>query len=258
MHLNGLDLLFWAAGFGAHLILLFVLLIRYRFRQFPIFTAFILANVLRTVVLYLVQRMGTKANYFYTFWSLGILDMLLQISVVYEMYSLTFRPLGTWAPDTRAALKRLGVAAVAVAAGLTWLAAPRARLWIQVVVIKGSLFSSALMTELFVGMIALSVKAGLPWKTHVARISQGLGFYSMVDVLVEAGHSYYGVGRNLQVYTALSQVRMSTYLICVFYWAFMLWREAPAARKMPKRLLSQLIQLNSMADSKLESIRVRK
>jgi len=258
MHLTGLDLLFWAAGFGAHLTLLSVLLIRRRFRQFPIFTAFIFTNVLRTIVLYFTESLGTKATYFYTFWLLGILDMLLQISVVYEMYALTFRPLGAWARDTRPAFKWLAMSTVGVAAALTWLAAPHARLWMQVVVIKGNFFSSVLMTELFVGMIALSVKAGLPWKTHVARISQGLGLYSAVDVLVEAGHSYFGVGHGVHIYTTLSQVRMSAYLVCVGYWIVMLWREAPAAREMPERVLGQLNELKSAVDSDLERIRVRK
>lgn len=114
------------------------------------------------------------------------------------------------------------------------------------------------MTELFVGMIALSVKAGLPWKTHVARISPGLGLYSLVDVLVEAAHSYFGVGRSVQIYTDLSQVRKSAYLVCVGYWIVMLWREAPAARKILERFLGQLIELKNAVDADVERIRVRK
>lgn len=258
MHLTGLDLLFWVAGFGAHLTLLFVLFIRRRFRQFPIFTAFILTNVLRTIALYLVERIGTKAAYFYTFWSLGILDTLLQLSVVYELFALTFRPQGAWVRDLRGSFKWLAASTIAVAAGMTWLAAPHARLWMQVVVIKGNFFSSVCMSELFVGMIALSVRAGLPSKTHVARISQGLGFYSLVEVLIEAGHSYFGVSRNEQVYATLSHVRMSAYLICVAYWIVMLWRQAPPSREMPERTLGQLIELKRVVESDLERIRVRK
>ncbi|HEY2467780.1 MAG TPA: hypothetical protein VGI45_08050 [Terracidiphilus sp.] len=258
MHLTGLDLLFWAAGLLAHLILLAVLLIRRRFKQFPIFTAFILANILRTAILYIVGHYGTKHIYFYTFWSFGVLDTMLQLAVVYEMYSLTFRPLGTWASDVQDAFRWLAVLTIAVAAGLTWLAAPHARLWVQVVVIRGNFFSSVCMSELFVGMIALSAKAGLPWKTHVARISQGLGIYSVIDVLIEAAHSYFGVIRNVQTYTTLSHVRMCAYLFCVAYWTIVLWRNAPAARRMPEHLLRQLIHLQVAVDSDLERIRVRK
>jgi hypothetical protein len=77
MHLTGLDFLFWAVGFGEYTILLLVLLIRRRVRMFPIFTAFIFSNLARTVALYFISVYGTKASYFYSFWSLGILDTIL-------------------------------------------------------------------------------------------------------------------------------------------------------------------------------------
>jgi hypothetical protein len=258
MHLTGLDLLFWAAGLVAHLVLLSVLLIRRRFKTFPIFTVFILSNIARTATLYFVAQHGNGTSYFYTFWSLGILDTLLQLAVVYEMYSHTFRPHGTWARDIRGTFAWIAAVAIAVAAGLTWLAAPHARLWMQVVVIKGNFFSSVALSELFVGMIALSVKAGLPWKTHVARISPGLGAYSMIDLVIDTGHSYFGVGRNTQTYTMLSHFRMSAYLVCVAYWIFMLWRNAPDPRQLPDSLHGQLIRLQNVVNSDLERIRVRK
>jgi hypothetical protein len=258
MHLTGLDLLFWAAGFGEHLTLFFVLVIRRRVRTFPIFTALIFSNMARTVALYVMSICGTKANYFYLFWSLGILDTVLQLSVVYEMYSLTFRPLGAWARDVRGAFVWLVAMSVAVAAGLTWLAAPHARLWMQVVVIRGNLFSSACMSEFFAGMVVLAVKAGLPWKNHVARISQGLGVYSIIDVLIEAGHSYFGVGRDTQIYATLSHIRIAIYLCCVAYWIVTLWRNAGDSRRLPDQMRGQLIQLQTMVDSDLEKIRARK
>ena len=258
MHLTGLDLLFWAAGLGAHLILLCVLLIRRRFKVFPIFTAFIAANIGRTIALYFVRLYGGKTTYFYTFWLLGVLDTLLQLSVVYEMFFLTFRPLGEWAEDVRGAFVWLVTLSIAIAAALTWLATPHARLWMQVVVIKGNFFSSVCMSELFVGMVVLAVKAGLPWKTHVARISQGLGVYFLVDVLIEAGHSYFGVDGNIQTYTMLSHFRMIAYLICVAYWTIMLWRKEPDLRKLPQSLRGQLSQLQNMVDPELYRIRARK
>jgi hypothetical protein len=257
MQLTGLDLLFWAAGLGAHLVLLSVLWIRRRFKVFPIFTAFIFANVGRTVTLYFVRLLGTRFSYFYTFWSLGVLDTVLQLAVVYEMYSLTFRPLGVWARDLRGAFIWLVTASIAVAAGLTWLATPQASLWMQVVMIKGSFFSSACMSELFVGMMVLAVNSGLPWKTHVARISQGLGVYSIIDVLIEAGHSYYGLERDSLTYTTLSHFRMTAYLFCLAYWIAMLWRNAPDSRRLPEKMRGQLIQLQNIVDSDLEKIRAR-
>src|SRR5580700_5919996 len=98
MHLSGLDLLLWATGLMAHIILLCVLVVRQRLRAFPIFTTLIVTNICRTAALALVEVLGNRTEYFYTYWSFGLLDTILQLLVVYEMYSCTFRPLGIWAP----------------------------------------------------------------------------------------------------------------------------------------------------------------
>lgn len=258
MQLTGLDLFLWAAGFGAHCSLLLVLLVRKRFRQFPMFTSLIMVDIARTVILYFVRTYGTSSNYFYTFWSLGVLDTVLQLSVVYEMYAHTFRPLGAWASDVRTDFIRVLAIAIIIASLLTWLAAPHARLWLQVVVIKGNFFSSICLCELFVGMTVVSVRSGLPWKTHVARISQGLGIYSAIDALIEVGHSYFGVADDTRIYTELSHFRMCAYLLCVGYWIITLWRDAPKPKPIPKQLLRQMLQLQNIVESDLEEIRERK
>src|ERR1700733_1049259 len=153
MHLTGLDFFLWAASFFGHVTLLFVLFFRRRARTFPLFTAFIFANILRTVALYLIARFGTKATYFYTYWYLAIFDVVLQLCVAYELASGIFRPLGMWAKDVRRSFVWLGSLSVVIAGALTWLASPPTRFWMQSVMIKGNLFSASLMSELFVAMI---------------------------------------------------------------------------------------------------------
>ena len=93
MHLTGLDLLFWAAGFVENLGLLFVLWYRRRASAFPFFTTLATLIVVKTIALYFVNLYGTKNAYAYTYWTLAILDMTLQLCVVYEIASLVFRPL---------------------------------------------------------------------------------------------------------------------------------------------------------------------
>jgi hypothetical protein len=258
MHLTGLDLLFWAASFFGHVILLVVLFLRRRARTFPLFTAFICANILRTISLYLIARFGTKATYFYTYWYLAIFDVGLQLGVVYELASGIFRPLGVWTKDIRRSFVWLGCLSVSIAAALAWLARPSTRLWMQSVMIKGNLFSAALMSELFVSMIALSVTVGLPWRTHITRIAQGLGVYSIIDVLVEAAHSYFGLGRDTRAYEALSHMRITVYLACTTYWIIMLWREAPQPRELPEQMRRDLLALQKRAEYSLQSLRSRR
>ena len=256
MHLSGVDLFYWAAGFVGHLVLLLVLWKRGRAREFPIFTAWIASNLARTILLAVAARFGSKAFYYYLYWSLAVIDSALQFGIVYEMYALTFRPLGEWAKDVRNAFAWLLALGLLIAALLTEMARPHTRLWIQEVTVWGNLFSSAWMSELFVGMLAIAVRAGLPWKAHVARISQGLGAYSLFGVIIETGYSYFGLDRNAQVYAALSHIRMTVYLCCLLYWVVMLWKNAPDPKEMSMELRQHLAGLQARVEHDLQTIRI--
>src|SRR5258708_16189600 len=93
MHLTGLDLLFWAAGFLENLGLLFVLWYRRRARGFPFFTALITLIVIKTIVLYFVLHYGSKDSYFYSYWSLTVLDTTLHLCVVSDTPPPVSKPL---------------------------------------------------------------------------------------------------------------------------------------------------------------------
>jgi hypothetical protein len=258
MRLTGLDLLFWAAGFVGQLALLFVLWYRRRARDFPCFTALITLNVARTMDLYLVLHYGTKAEYFYSYWSAAVVDVILQLCVVYEIASRVFRPLDVWARDVRSNFVWLVSLSLFVASGLAWLESPPARTWMQAFVTKGNLFTAALQSELFVAMMALSINARLPWRTHVAKIAQGLGAYSLISVLFETGHSYFGIGRDLPAFIVLSHVRMAAYLGCVTYWIISLWSNERPARKMTEEMRENMFTLQTQVEYHLQDLRSRK
>ncbi len=258
MHLTGLDFFFWAVGFFENLGLLFVLWYRRLARSFPFFTALAILSVLRTIVLYFVHSYGTKDSYFYTYWLLAILDTMLQLGIVYEIASRVFRPVGVWAGDVRGSFLWMVGLSTTVALGLSWLASPPARTWRESFVTKGTLFAAALMSELFVLMMSLSISAGFPWRTHVAKIAQGLGAYSLVSVLIETGHSYFGVGREAPAFVFLSRVRIASYLTCVAYWAVMLWRKEQLSRQMTKEMSERLFTLQRRVEYDLQNLRSRK
>jgi hypothetical protein len=256
MHLTGIDLLFWVAGFVAHVVLLLILWIRHRAATFPFFTILIASYVMRTVVLYFTALAGGKHAYLVAYLSLGSVDLTLQLCVVYEMASHVFRPLGNWAPDARIRLAWIVLASIAIAASLTWLSAiPPAHTLLRTILIRGNFFSAVLMTELFAGMIALSVTIRLPWKTHAARIAQGLGFYSFVCILIEAGHSYFGIDHGMRIAADLTYFRMLSYMICAGYWIVMLWLDAPVPKTLPNKMKAQLLTLQSLVEADLQRIR---
>jgi hypothetical protein len=255
MLLTNLDLLLWVAGFFGHVSLLLVLLLRRRARVFPVFTTLILLNITRTIALFLINREGSKAAYFYTFWSVAAADVVLQFGVVYELASRVFRPLGQWAADIRMRLGAWVAASIGFALLITWIPRPPSRLWIQVVVLKGSFFSAALMSELLVGMMVLSFIAGLSWSSHVAKISQGFGLYSVATLVFETANTCFGLTGSDRVYGQLSRLRMVLYLCCVVYWIVSLWRNAPPVRRMPERVRQQVSVIGRALDGRLNALR---
>lgn len=255
MPLTDLDLLLWVTGFLGHVTLLLILLLRGRARTFPIFTALIVLNVTRTIALFLISREGTKATYFYTFWSLASADVALQFGVVYELASKVFRPLGEWAADIRTKLAVWVAGSICFAALLTWIPKPQSRFWMQVLLLKGSFFSAALMSELFVGMVVLSSIAGLSWSSHAAKISKGLALYSVATLIFETANTSFGLNGNDRIYDELSRVRMVLYLCCVMYWIIALWRQAPPARRMPDLVRQQVSVINRALECRLDAFR---
>jgi hypothetical protein len=258
MSLTSMDLLFWAVGFLLNITLLVILCYRHRAKAFPFFTALIAFVVVKTMILYVVQHYGTHAAYFYTYWSLSAMDTMLQLCVVYEVASQVFRPLDCWAPDVRTSFVWLASLSLIVALGMTWLASPPARTWVQSFATKGNLFAAAFMSELFVAMLVISVHAGFPWQTHVAAIAQGLGGYSLIIVMIETGHAYFGVGREMPAFVALSHVRMVAYLGCITYWAFTLSRDEQPARLMSHEMRETVLALQTRMEYHLKDLRSRK
>ena len=256
MHLSRAIFSFWAAGLIAHMLLLIVLLARHHAKTFPLFTTLIAANVLNSIALYQIALHGSKHTYFVAYFAFAILDLALQLSVTYELARHVFCPTGTWARDIRTGFLILVLASLGIALLLACLPSPPEKTVLGMLLDRGNLFSSALQCELLVGMIAFSSTANLPWNTHVARIAQGLGFYSLIGLLTEAGHNI--LTRNTMAYDSLTYVRMSTYLLCASYWIVMLWLPAPDPQELPAEAQRQLFTLQRRVEYDLRKLRAFK
>ncbi len=243
MQWTRLDLLFWAAGLFGHLALLAAIIIRQRFRSFPWFTSFIFVSVCQTVSLYAIHRSGTKAEYFYTYWTFAMLETVLRLGVFYEIASIVFRPVGLWAADIRRQFALLVLISFGVAALFAWFALPPAKLPVQTIFIKGSLFVAVLTSELFIVTAFLSTRVGLVWRSHVLQIAQGLGAYAIATLVVEAADSYFGISGLGTTYRLLQHCRIAVYLCILGYWTGALWRSEPQRREITAQMRSRLFSL---------------
>jgi hypothetical protein len=257
MNLSGVQGFLWAAAFVAECLLLAVLLLRRRADSFPAFNIQIVFNVASSIVLYsLALRLGVGSwPYFLTYLPLACVDEAIQLVVFYELAVHVFCPTGVWARDVRRAFLRLIVASCVLALGLSMAASPSTANRYQTFLLHSNLFTSILMSELFVGMMVLSATAGLPWKTHVARIAQGFGAFALISFALDAMKSYLGHVDGSDVYMNLSNGVKFAYLGCAGYWIVTLWQDAPAPRELPDAVLMQIYTLQRRVENDLLHIR---
>jgi hypothetical protein len=245
--LTVLDRFLWALGFLGQCGLLAVLIVRRRTATLPVFTALIAMNIVRSIILYFTLGHVSKDQYFYTYWTLAMVDVALQFGLAYQLATHIFQPLGGWAPDVRRSFITAIAGSIAVASLLTWLAAPPTKTLRLAIFLRVDLFSSVLMTEIFVAMVALSVTLGLPWRTHLARVAQGIGIYSLTGILLDAAHTYFGTHKGVATFNLLTQLQSGLYLVCLGYWTVTLAQSEPAPRKMPEELHNELRALQTRA-----------
>jgi len=246
LHLSGFDFVNWLASFLGNLVLLAVLFGKRRFESFPVFTSWIVLSVIRTITLFFVRFLGSS-SYFYVFWSFAFVDLSLQLVVFYEAAIHIFRPGPVWASHVRRAFAWIISLALLIGIGMTWLGVPATGELRGTIVIRADFLSSVLMSELFVGMLILSFRLGLPWKTHVARIVQGLGVYSMIGIISGSLQTYVGFPKDHAAYNAIFRCRVVGFLICQWFWIVSLYMEAPEPRKLPKEMHRQLILVQKRA-----------
>ena len=255
MQSSGFAVFAWIASFLGNLLLALVLFYRGRARSFPIFTVYIVTQIIDLIVLYVVIRHASLTIYRYFYWSTNWLEQILQICVFYEIAVHVFCPTGVWARDVRKTFMGLIVLSLIMASLLTWLAHPSAPYLHITLYLRSSLFSAVLLSELCVAMVVLSGTVGLPWKTHVARIAQGLGAYSIVRVATGIIQNAVGIHPGWHVYTISSHASDMTYIICAFYWVATLYAEAPAPRELPEAMRLQIYTLHRQVENDLTRIR---
>jgi hypothetical protein len=255
MHLSGFDRFAWAASFIGQILILFVLLVRHRARSFPIFTIYMAVQIGMTLVLYPISYHYPLATYRHWYWALSILCEIFDLLVIYEIAVSVFCPTGKWAQDVRRIFIAWASGSVIVALLLAWTAQPAAPRPIQTFILRNFLFCAVLSSELFVGMVFLSSTVGLPWKTHVARIAQALGAYSILTVILSVITDFVGLAHQQHTYIELSRVRNAFYLACEVYWIVMLWADAPAPRELPEAMRAQIYSLQRQVENDLIRIR---
>lgn len=237
MQLSAIDWTLWAAGFLGHAAVLFALWRKGGWRSFPWFTAWIVAGLLRTTTLFMLHKHGQTNLYSKVYWYGQLPELLLQLGVVWDLARALLRPQGRWMYGTRRLAVVGAIIAVIFALGLTWTAAPTAPTSLWSFLIRGNLFSVALVSELALAVIVTAQYFGLAWRHWVFGLAAGWMVLCLVTFGVEAAHSYFGYGK---LYHSLVHVRMYAELIAFAVWIVVFSRPQPVVRPISPELLNAL------------------
>ncbi len=243
MKVSLLDNALWAASFAGNAVLFFVLIFRERWRQFPIFTAWMGYYVIENIVAYLILSFN-PVFYSTVYWVMFSLDFLLQIALIFEITHVVLRPTGSWVQDARSTFLLWGLAGAFLAAGLTIAVHPLVHRSADTWGIRAFLFTSLLFCELFLVMRVSAQRLGLVPRNYVMSLGTGLTLWSLVSVGVDVAHSYFGAA-HVADFTMLEHIRTSAYILAVMYWIATFSVAEPERKPLSPEMQNYLLALHA-------------
>ncbi|HEX4005899.1 MAG TPA: hypothetical protein VHX60_06970 [Acidobacteriaceae bacterium] len=249
MNITSLAGALWAAGFAEHVLLLLVLVVRQRWRKFPFFTAFIVFNVARTIVLFCAYRFGSSPLYAGLYWSADVADLVLQILVLLEAMRIVLRPAGVWAHDARRRFRLLAGMGVLAAFALAYAAHPHVSGTMHAWIEQGEVFSAALGLVLFIALGSATTFLGLVWEKHIAALATGWAVWVIVNFLVEGAYSYLGSPWHG---IDLDMIRIVVYQLVTVYWAIMFWLPEPEKHRLSVKQQDHLAAMQKQVEAEAQ------
>jgi hypothetical protein len=234
-----LDNLLWIGCVAVELLLLGILITKRQYRAFPVFTVFVLWQVISDPLLFLVLRFNhgnLGYPYLQTYYSFAVFSDLLELGVLLEIAANVLRPAkrslsGKLLYFLLGAMALIGVGSF-FAATYAYEATFKHPHTIGVM----DTTSAILRLITFLLVAGFSQVLGLNWKNHVLQLATGLAFFSVVRLTAElarsrlhAGPSYYSS------YRGWGQFEVFGYLCTLSFWCYTFVRkEAPRKEFSPQ------------------------
>lgn len=190
---NELTMYVWLGGIALQGALAAIVLGRNVWRKFRFFTAYLLANLTFSCLLYLMAN-ASRHTFFYWYWCTQFLMLILGLSVVFEIFTHLFAP---YAALKRTAEKIFKCTAflLAVCSAVVIFALPHGE--------SGQSTTSAIffLSEEVVRLVEVGLVAalflsaglfGLNWRQSEFGIALGIGTYATVDLVTVSLRNSWG------------------------------------------------------------------
>ena len=248
MKLPSLDIALWVAGPLLNAALFGVLCLRRRLRTFPVLAAWCISTIVSAVALFLIFHHASHHVYAVGYWTVDAVDSLLQIGVIAEVAQIVFSPL---ARKRGFRLLPLIALAAAISFVIVWWIHPTSQTQAGVWEIRGDLFVSLMVSEIFTVVLITSQRQGLHWRSHVMSIGYGLMVWAVFGLVLGLLHGYWG--RHVH-YVGVEHVRMLVYLTILIYWIIALWRDEPEKEQPPTEMRDAILHLTDRVSYDLAKV----
>jgi hypothetical protein len=193
------------------------------YRDYPLFSAYIVAHLTRLLVLFYCYRLGIRETYRHVYLCAEVVDVVLKFGVICELFSKIFRPYEGIRSLVSALLRWASVILLLVA---VLVAASGAGFDSDVFL--GSFFAMERSVEIVQGgllflLFVLSSFLGLPWKQPTLGIALGFGVVTSVNLAAFTLRARLGISSN----DILSLASSAGYNCAVLAWTVTLYGSKP-------------------------------
>ena len=233
-HLQLVSYAFWVAHPVLQAGLILLMWKRKLHRLFPLFFAYVSAEVLIFLVLFPTLRWGGYLTYFYMYWVSEVISLILGFEVIHEVFMDVFRPYHAL-KDMGSVLFKWAALVMILVAAVVASASPAGK---EGFLVQGVTTMHRCIRVIQCGLILFlllfSKYLGVSRRQHSFGIALGFGGFAATELTMFAlnasGHTSQGV---------TSLVTMAAYNIAILIWLVYAWQGAVARQATAKRPLPQ-------------------
>jgi len=189
-------------------------------RSLPFFLLYVIWSLLSDICFSLILWKGSDLVYGRFYLVSTTIDAILEFSVLVELAWSVLKPIRSTLP--RKALIAL-VILIALAALVIWplaaMTVPASMTPLNALLFHLEETFAILRVALFLIMASFSQLLSIGWRDRELQVATGLGFYSIVSLLVTVIHSHQSVGQ-VQQYHWLDVASSVSYLGSLTYWVY--------------------------------------
>ncbi len=232
----------WLTSPILDILLLGSILQKKRWKQFPIFSVAIGIDAIIQVSLFLIDPSASGETYRNAYRCASVISFVTQLAILIEIAKAVLRQPNRWNAGALHRLWAFGFAGGLFALLTTWIVSNGKVFGWAVAVDDMQIFSGLATCELVIAVSLAAGQLGLPIRSHVLAIGQGLAAWALLAVSIYGVETF--VSMVSPIYQGLEILRALLYPLTVLYWTVSLWYEEPARRPISPAMHKYIVAIH--------------